>query len=165
MTFRYEAEERWKGTNQRKGSEDNQIERLEEPEGLQLIVGFFFFFLFWICPSLIKMLNFLAMNGHLYATKLSHRAESSLGLHMRRQSRRKLAFWCFRHWETIVSAGSRNKVGTIANNFTFWTCSRRVTRGKKKTTQQRGGWALRIDLELQTKELMLAYQFIGEQSS
>lgn len=71
MTFRYEEEERWKGTNQRKGSEDNQIERLEEPEG-PLTVGIFISFLFfWFLLSVIdEMLHLSNMNEHLYATQI-----------------------------------------------------------------------------------------------
>lgn len=66
MTFRYEEEERWKGTNQRKGSEDNQIERLEEPEG-PLIVGVFFCFFLSVIDEMLHLSN---VNEHLYATQI-----------------------------------------------------------------------------------------------
>lgn len=67
MTFRYEAEERWRGTNQRKGSADKQIDRLEEAEGL--LVGFFFSS---VCD---KMLHLSDMNGHLYVRQSSFSLE------------------------------------------------------------------------------------------
>lgn len=66
MTFRYEAEERWRGTNQRKGSADKQIDRLEEAEGLLVVCGLLFFFLS-VCD---KMFHLSDVNGHLYATEL-----------------------------------------------------------------------------------------------
>lgn len=61
MTFRYEAEERWRGTNQRKGSADKQIDRLEEAEGLFVVAFFSLYHLFVIHLS--------DVNGHLYATE------------------------------------------------------------------------------------------------
>lgn len=132
MTFRYEAEERWKGTNQRKGSEDNQIERLKEPEGLQLIVGLVLSFFFFYFSFIDEMFYFPAI------THTSHRAEPQHRLHTKRESCRKSAFCRYSNWQTIVSAGSKNKVGTIANNFTFGRESGdEEIQERRKTSQQR----------------------------